>query len=81
MQSSILIVYGYRNTPFACSFTVLYSLHRVARAVLTVNVENLNDNTPVFTDNGAVVIEVNVAVQEEMPVGSLVFALEVSQSR
>ena len=59
----------------------LLSPPRPATAEVTVNVENLNDNTPVFVQDGVPVIDVNVTIQEEMDLGSLVFTLEVSHCR
>ena len=59
----------------------LFSPLRVTTTIVFVNVENLNDNTPVFIRDGMPVIDVNVTVQEEIAIGSLVFTLEVSYSR
>ena len=40
-------------------------------------VENLNDNQPMFVQDGVMVEEVNVNVTEEQPAGTIVFVLEV----
>ena len=62
-----------------CSRATNFCIHRFDIANVTISVTNLNDNPPLFVDEGDIVDSIDVQVPEEIPSPYTIETLQVFQ--